>query len=34
MRAVLGLIIIVFCIPISVATRIYVLVFPEAKFTT
>ena len=32
LRAVLGLIIIVFCIPIAFITRIYVLVFPEAKF--
>lgn len=32
MRAVLGLIIIVFCIPIAVITRLYVLVFPKAKF--
>lgn len=32
MRAVLGLIIIVFSIPISIVTRIYVLVFPQAKF--
>lgn len=33
MRALLGLIIIVFCIPISVITRIYVLVFAKAKFS-
>lgn len=33
LRAVLGIIIIVFCIPISVITRIYVLVFPKAKFS-
>lgn len=32
MRAVLGLIIIVFCIPIALVTRVYVLVFPKAKF--
>jgi len=32
-RAILGLIIIVFCVPIAVITRIYVLVFEEAKFS-
>lgn len=32
MRAVLGIIIIVFCIPIAVITRLYVLVLPKAKF--
>ena len=32
LRAVLGLIIIVFCIPIAFITRIYVLLFPKAKF--
>lgn len=32
MRAVLGLIIILFCIPIAFITRIYVLFLPKAKF--
>lgn len=32
MRAVLGIMIIVFCIPLSVVTRVYVLFSPEARF--
>ena len=32
MRAVLGLMIIVFCIPIAVITRIYVIFLPQARF--
>lgn len=32
LRAVLGLIIIVFCIPIALITRLYVLAFPKARF--
>jgi hypothetical protein len=31
-RGVLGLIIIVTCVPIALITRIYVIVFPSAKF--
>ena len=33
MRALLGLIIIAACFPIAILTRIYVLVFPGAKFS-
>ena len=32
LRGILGIIVIVFCIPIAVITRLYVLVFPEARF--
>lgn len=31
-RGVLGIIIIVSCIPISIITRIYVLIFPSARY--
>ena len=32
MRALLGVIIILFCVPIALITRVYVLIFQSAKF--